>query len=381
MKSFAPRFRRPTRLAAVFASALLAPELSRAVTVISEAPLVDTARANVQTIVTNDLILKLPASRNVGEVLTMTPGVPGPGPVESVPGVETLSYKVDGSGKRPTFPPGTTIDFGDGKALHFPSTYSFRFDGPNDGMRVILRRPGEKRPAVDQPIGIPVVQNRDFPSFLPEGNRFETPPVAVAGRTHVVRGPLSGDGTKTKVKIGGRPVPIVAENPRSVFFEVPDDTPAGYTKVAVEDGGRRAEIPIAVVKIAMSADQLRLKRGQTTRLHVAISGPESWGDDVWRPGVPSDLCDLAELRRKFPGFEPPAPGGNGFLMFSITNLSPAVISTAEFARKLEKSAFAAGSYTYDGAIDAVADGGFGIHGEVQAFLAPASAEAAPAGEK
>ncbi|HKB71522.1 MAG TPA: hypothetical protein VKH46_11805 [Thermoanaerobaculia bacterium] len=51
------------------------------------------------------------------------------------------------------------------------------------------------------------------------------------------------------------------------------------------------------------------------------------------------------------------------------------------ARKLEKIAFSAGSYAYDGVIDAVADGGFGIHGEIQALLAPASAEGAPAGEK
>ena len=367
------------RAAGVVLSAVLAlfvPNSSRAITVVSEAPLVDQAQAKVQTAVTKDMVLQLPASRNVGDVLTMTPGVAGPGPSESVPGVETIHYTVDGSGSRPTFPPGTTIDFGDGKALHFPSMYSFRFDGPTDGMRIIVRRPDQKKPAIDQSVRIPNIQIRDFGTIVAP-NRFEAPPVVLAGRTSVIRGSLSGDGTKTRLTLGGKPVRIVAENPRSVFFEVPSDTLPGYAKVTIEDGGRRAEIPIAVLTLSMSADQLKLKRGQSTKFHVTISGPESWTEETWKAGQPSDLCDLADLRRKFPGFEPPSAGGEGFLMFSITNLSPSVIAIEEFARKLGKSDFRSGSYAYDGGIGAVNDGGFGIHGEVQAFIAPVSVEAAP----
>jgi hypothetical protein len=107
---------------------------------------------------------------------------------------------------------------------------------------------------------------------------------------------------------------------------------------------------------------------------VTITGPESWTDETWKAGQPSDLCDVAEVRKKFPGFQPPAAGGDGFLMFSITNMSPGVITIEEFAKPLARSAFKSGSYKYDGGIGAVNDGGFGIHGEVQAFIAPASAE-------
>jgi hypothetical protein len=179
------------------------------------------------------------------------------------------------------------------------------------------------------------------------------------------------------VSIGGKPVRIIAENPRAVFFEVPDDTSAGYTKVLVEDGGRRAEIPIAVLKLAMSADQLKMKRGQSTKFHVTISGPESWDEAAWKSAIPWDLCDVDALRKKFPDFQPPAPGADGFLLFSVTNMSPGVISMQEFARRLGRADFKAGSYSYEGGIGAVNDGGFGIHGEVEAFLAPASAEASP----
>lgn len=364
-------------------AALAASPASLAVTVVSGAPNVDTAQAPIQTVVTKELIMQLPASRNANEILTLTLATPGPAPADPVAGVDRTTFLVDGGGKGPTFPPGTTIDFGDGRPLPFGPTYAFRIDDPNAPFSVTIRRPGTKRPLVNQPVRLPLIQNREFPTYPPyvPENRFATPPVAVAGRTHVIRGPLSGDGTKTKVAIGGKPVRIVAENPRSVFFEVPDDTPAGFTKVTIDDGGRRAEIPIAVVTIAMSADRLKLKKGQTTRFHATISGPESWGDAAWKAGAPSDLCDVAALRKKFPDFQPPEAGGEGFLMFSITNLSPGVISISEFARPLRKGDFAAGRYTYDGAITAVADGGFGIHGEVQAFVAPASGEATPAGNK
>jgi hypothetical protein len=251
--------------------------------------------------------------------------------------------------------------------------YTFKFDGPTDGMHVTIRRPDRKKPVFDQTLRIPAVQQRDFGTIVAP-NRFETPPVVLGGRISVIRGSLSGDGTKTKISIGGKPVRIVAENPRSVFFEVPDGTPPGYTKVAIEDSGRRAEIPVAVLALSMSADQLKLKRGQQTKFHVTISGPESWDDAAWKSAIPSDLCDVDALHQKFPDFQMPAAGSDGFLLFSVTNMSPGVISMQEFARKLGKTDFKSGSYSMDGGIGAVNDGGFGIHGEVEAFVAPASAE-------
>ncbi len=378
MKTLAFRFRRAPLLAA--AIALVGSALSAEVVVTGAAPMIDTAQASIQTAITNEMILQLPSSRHSDELLTMTPGVPGPGPVESVPGVQTLHYRVEGSKNRPTFPPGTTIDFGDGKALHFPSTYRFRLDGPTDAVHVIVRRPDQKKAVIDQTLRIPDVRLPDFGTSVAP-NRFETPPIAVAGRTSVVRGALSGDGTKTKVSIGGKPARIVAENPRSVFFEVPDDASAGYATIVVEDGGRRAEIRVAVLKIAMSADQLKLKRGQSTKFHATISGPESWDDAAWKSAIPSDLCDVDALRKKFPDFAPPAPDGDGFLLFAVTNMSPSVISMQEFVHRLGKADFRSGAYSYDGGIGAIDDGGFGIHGEVEAFLAPASAEASPSEEK
>jgi len=379
MKSLPPHARRASLIAAAFALAG-SPRLLAEIVVTGEAPLLEEGKASVGTVVTKELMLQLPRSRDLGDVLTMTPGIPGPGPEATAPGVETIHYKVDGSGSRPTFPPGTTVDFGDGKPRPFPSKYTFHFAGTNDGFHLTVKRPGDKKPVLDQAVRIPAVQLRDFGTIV-ASNRFETPPVALAGRMSVVRGSLSGDGTKTRVSIGGKPVRIIAENPRSVFFEVPEDASAGYTTVVVEDEGRRAEIRVAVLTLSMSADRLKMKRGESTKFHVTISGPESWDEAAWKSAIPYDLCDVEALRKKFPEFAPPAPGGDGFLLFSITNMSPSVISMQEFAHRLGKDDFRSGAYSYDGGIGAINDGSFGIHGEVEAFLAPASAEASPVEKK
>jgi hypothetical protein len=345
-----------------------------AVVVTTEGPAVEVQKSSISTVVTNELVMQLPTARNAQELLTLTLA---PGPAgDPVPGVDAHVFKI-GPPKslkgRPTFPEGTTIDFGSGGTHPLGDRYAIRRDAGDHHLTFKIRRPGEKAPAVEGEL--PIGPNAG-PAVTPVGgaNSYAMPPVALAGRVNVIRGPLSGDGTKTIVRIGDRKLSIVAENERSVFFRIPDDFVAGEFRVELEDGGRRVEIPITVLRMTMAADQLKLRKGQTTKFHVAISGPESWDAGVWRPGIPSDLCDVTALARKFPEFRPPAPGADGFLLFSITNLSPSVIAIDEFARSLSKKDFSGASYRYDAGIVAVSDGGFGIHGEVQAFLAPNTAE-------
>ena len=350
------------------------------VVVTGSSSLVDLERSSISTAITREIVMQVPAARNAQEILTMSVVS---GPVrDPVAGVNGYSFKVEPSKSlegRPTFPTGTTIDFGGGQTFALGDRYALR-PGADPQLTFKIRRPGEKTPAVEGRIAL---DPGGTPSAAPATGptTYAMPPIAVAGRVSVIRGTLSGDGTRTTVRIGERALPIVAENPRSVFFKIPDDFAAGSYRVLLEDGGLRVELPIAVLRMTMSADQLKLHKGQSTRLHVAISGPESWDPGVWRAGVPSDLCDVAAMTKKFPGFHAPDPEAEGFLLFSITNLSPSVIAIDEFARPLSKKDFSAGSYKYDAGIGAVSDGGFGIHGEVQAFLAPNTAESRPiAGE-
>jgi len=347
------------------------------IVVTSDGSMLLTEKATISTVITSQVVTQLPTARNAREILTLSL-VPGPDR-DPVAGVESHAFSISGKSPagEPTFPGGTTIDFGNGSVLPLVDRYEIRPGVSDRDLVFKIRRPGEKKPAVEGKIAI---GPNAGPAVAPAGGAtgYSMPPVALAGRVNVVRGPLSGDGTKTVVRIGDRKVPIVAENERSVFFRVPDDFAPGKFRVSIEDGGRRVEIPIIVLRMTMAADQLKLKRGQATKFHVEIAGPESWDEAVWgSAGVPSDLCDVEAVRRKFPDFQPPGPGSGGFLLFVITNLSPSVIAIEEFARPLSKKDFSSGSYKYDGGIRAVSDGGFGIHGEVQAFLAPNTAESAP----
>lgn len=359
----------------LLAAAAAWPAISAAVTVTGEAPIVETASASISTVVTRELIMQLPASRRLDDLLTMSL-TPGQAVADPVPGVNRISIKMPRD--QFTLPDGTMVDFGNGNELPLGSLYTFHARPSDRSLEIMIRLPGDKKPVVRQTIKLPIVNPApafDFPSLPP--NHFETPPVGLLGHVHVIRGALSGDGGKTKIRIGEQMLKIVSENPRSVFFELPDNLRPGNFRISLEDGGRRVELPIILMDLAMSADQLTLKRGQSTKFHVTISGPESWVDAAWRAGIPSDLCDVAALAKRFPSFRPPAAGSEGFLVFWITNLSPSVISIDEFARPLSKSHFAKGAFTYDGSVYATADGGFGIHGEVQAFIAPASGESVP----
>lgn len=360
-----------------FLLAAALPTHSGAVTVSGEAPLVDTASTSIGTVVTRELILQLPTARNFNELLTLSV-TPGEAVGDPAPGVVRESVKMPN--KKFTLPEGTKIGFGNGNELPLASLYTYRPKPTDKPFTITIRLPGEKKPVVEQTLKLPSVNPSSGPAFdfpvLPP-NQFETPPIGVVGRLHVIRGSLSGDGGNTKVRIGDQLMKIVSENPRSVFFEIPDTLSPGNFRLTLENDGRRAEFPITLLQLSMSADQTKLKRGQTTKFHATITGPESWSDAAWKPGSPADLCDIPGLTKKFPGFHPPAPDGEGFILFSITNLSAGVVSIEEFARPLAKSQFAKGPYSYDGNVLATGDGGFGIHGEVQAFVAAASATSTP----
>jgi hypothetical protein len=73
------------------------------------------------------------------------------------------------------------------------------------------------------------------------------------------------------VNIGDHPVPIIAESPRQrVVLNNSDQI--GLTKIVSNEGGKSSECPFRNIGIKLSADNLNLLRGQTTSLHIQVSG-------------------------------------------------------------------------------------------------------------
>ena len=202
---------------------------------------------------------------------------------------------------------------------------------------------------------------------------FRTNPVYQPGTTQAISGPFTGSTFPTRISVGGKPAEILAESPGAVYFRVPSELPPGASDVVCEEGTTTATLPVSVLQLDMNADRLHLEKGETTAFHVVISGPDRLPESAWSGAAPpSDLLNLEELRRLAPHANLPAPGK---VLVIIQNASPDVVSM-QGARgevvvlELDRSAFAAGPYRYNGMLRSKRAGGFVVNATVVSFLAP-----------
>lgn len=104
----------------------------------------------------------------------------------------------------------------------------------------------------------------------------------IGGDVSVTRpGLFDGNAGNTKAAIGSVTCHVLFEAPHQSIFSVPADAPMGTASLRLEDGGRTFEQPMRLVKLGISADDLRLERGVTTNGRVTIEG----ADDLLVGGV------------------------------------------------------------------------------------------------
>jgi len=201
------------------------------------------------------------------------------------------------------------------------------------------------------------------------------PPVATDGGVQVIAGPFDGTAVKDNVMVDGRPGTafVVAESARSLFFRLKDGTPAGMHRVTLREGLGEFNFTLCVLNLSLSADQLSLLRGQSTRFRAVISGPETLPASAWRESsVPSELVDVASLQKLAPEFRAPKAGESGSILFVIENKSRDTVTIGQevIVLRLNEQDFRNGPYRYEGRITARKSGGFKIDGSVVAFLTP-----------
>jgi hypothetical protein len=129
--------------------------------------------------------------------------------------------------------------------------------------------------------------NVDIPVFFPgaitprsfEG--FRMGPMSLPGAMQLIHGPLSGDSSHTSVDVGGKAARIWCESPRALYFNVPAAAPVGPNVVTVNDHGRKTRLKTWNLALVMSADRLKLKRGESTAFHVLIKGVETIPREAW----------------------------------------------------------------------------------------------------
>jgi len=131
-----------------------------------------------------------------------------------------------------------------------------------------------------------------------------------------------------------------------------------------------------VLGLAMSADRTTLMRGQSTDMHVTVTGLESLPASAWASATqpPSDLVDLTSTSKRVQDFHAPQPGERGEVVLILENRSPTTVHMGKhgdfIVLHLHQQDFAHGAYTYNDRLQSLQSGGFNIEGTVAAFLKP-----------
>jgi hypothetical protein len=211
------------------------------------------------------------------------------------------------------------------------------------------------------------------------------PSVTTAGGVEVIHGDTSGNSNEMKIAVDGVPASIVAAKPGTVFWNVSETLAPGLHRVVFTPGPGKPPVVLMlyVLALQMSADQTKLLKGQSTKMHVVVLGLDKIPASVWQQAdaPPSDLEDLAKFLQHAPGVQLPKAGDPGTLILVIDNLSPQTIRMgkkgSQIVLTLHQEDFASGTYRYDDTIQSLQDGGFNITGSVTALMKLAASQ--PAG--
>ncbi|HEV8184048.1 MAG TPA: hypothetical protein VGQ61_16830, partial [Candidatus Angelobacter sp.] len=157
---------------------------------------------------------------------------------------------------------------------------------------------------------------------LPIPKNFSLPPLNLAGAIQRIHGPFSGDGNRTVIRVNNLPAKLLAESPRGAYCFLPADLPPGPMDWTIHDEQRSVRLRSWVLALQMSADKLKLMKGESTAFHVYIKGVETIPQEAWfGSGDVPDFIDPAIIRKFLPDFKPPSPSQPGVLVLTLENMS------------------------------------------------------------
>jgi len=142
---------------------------------------------------------------------------------------------------------------------------------------LVIRDPkGNEVTKTDLPVSPPSTYT---PPAEPEASDYNLPTIGQAGRPIEVTGPFDGEALNTDVKIGGKDASILTQSPRKTVVESPKDV-IGPTDIELTDGDVTVKGQYRSVALNLSADKLRLKKGEQTRLTVQVMGLQGLQEEI-----------------------------------------------------------------------------------------------------
>jgi hypothetical protein len=299
---------------------------------------------------------------------------------ESVPGVQVTLIQLplarDENGQATL--QGTVVDTGDGTPQPADRGINFHIPrgagGATNILKLLFSRAGSTAAPVQSTIPLTGASPLErVTASTGHAGDFSSPPVSGAGPLQIIRGPFDGRSESTHVMIDGANSRVIAETPRACYHHLPNGLAPGAHDLTVLKGDRTSHFKTYVVYLRMAADQMQLKRGQVTNVHVTIVGLEQMPEDQWTSGGIPELNDPARMKASMPGYQDPAEGGPGKVMILISNGSPAVITLVGAKDEtiqipLTSQNTSGHPYTYTFSVQAKRDGGFAINASVHPML-------------
>jgi hypothetical protein len=207
------------------------------------------------------------------------------------------------------------------------------------------------------------------PPAFPAFKSFSMPPMNLAGALQRIHGPFSGDSDRTMIQVNNVTVPVLAESPRGLFCLIPNTMPPGPANWTIRDLNRTVHIRTWVLALEMSADRLKLMKGESTAFHVFIRGVETIPREAWfGSGEVPEFIDPEVIRTFLPNFTPPTPSQPGVLVLTLENMSTGTVNMSGGDRLAFTFGYGQGKYEHHGTITAKRAGSFNVDGTLIPFL-------------
>lgn len=100
--------------------------------------------------------------------------------------------------------------------------------------------------------------------------------IVLLGSTVTIHGAgFDGFADSTEINMGGKTITPLAESPISSKFRIPEDIePGSYTVTITEKFKEPANLPILCIKLDLNANNIDLKKGETTKGIIRVQGTE-----------------------------------------------------------------------------------------------------------
>ena len=291
--------------------------------------------------------------------------VTNPGDYARIAGLRVVTGKILGV-------PGATtanllsnfsLRIADGAVL--PADHPFRFTVAKDVTIRVFRTGGREQEGWSAQLPLLGSAAPAFPLF----KSFSMPPLNLAGALQRIHGPFSGDSDRTVIQVNGLPVQLLAESPRGVYCLIPGKLPPGPADWTIRDLNHHVHIRTWVLALEMSADRLKLMKGESTAFHVFIRGVETIPREAWfGSGEVPEFIDPEIIRTFLPAFTPPSPSQPGVLVLTLENMSTGTVNMSGGDRLAFTFGYGQGKYEHHGTITAKRAGSFNIDGTLIPFL-------------